>query len=229
MNEARALARRLDKPFALVHANGFGLTDVLRGDLTEVCVASEEAVQLSTKLGFPTYRTFCKTIAAWAKAQIDPGTVTREIIDSLRRELELSQPLFREFALSILAETQALIAAPGEVLATLAEALASNPEELWCRPLTLQLRGKLYSHLGRDSRDLASAENDFIEAISISRRMCAKSAELRATISFGRLMRDTNRRDQARTMLSEVYNWFTEGFDTADLKEAKALLKELGT
>jgi predicted ATPase len=50
---------------------------------------------------------------------------------------------------------------------------------------------------------------------------------LRATTSLARLLCDTNRRDEARTMLTEIYNWFTEGFDTADLKEAKALLDEL--
>jgi predicted ATPase len=57
--------------------------------------------------------------------------------------------------------------------------------------------------------------------------MSAKAWELRATTSLARLMRDTNRRDEARNMLGEVYNWFTEGFDTADLKDAKALLDEL--
>ena len=57
--------------------------------------------------------------------------------------------------------------------------------------------------------------------------MSAKSPELRATTSLARLLRDTGRRDEARAMLAEIYNWFTEGFDTADLKEAKALLDEI--
>jgi predicted ATPase len=55
----------------------------------------------------------------------------------------------------------------------------------------------------------------------------AQSWELRATTSLARLLRDTGRRDEARTMLAEIYNWFTEGFDTRDLKEAKQLLNEL--
>ena len=55
----------------------------------------------------------------------------------------------------------------------------------------------------------------------------ARSLELRAIISLARLLRDTNRRDEACAMLAEIYNWFTEGFDTADLKDAKALLDEL--
>ena len=58
--------------------------------------------------------------------------------------------------------------------------------------------------------------------------MRAKSFELRVTTSLARLLSDTNRRDEARAMLAEIYNWFTEGFDTADLKDAKALVDELG-
>ena len=60
-----------------------------------------------------------------------------------------------------------------------------------------------------------------------SERQSAKWLELRTTVSLARLLRDTKRRDETRAMLSEVYGWFTEGFDTADLKEAKALLDEL--
>ena len=71
------------------------------------------------------------------------------------------------------------------------------------------------------------AEADFREAISIAQKMSAKAWELRATTSLARLLRKTRRRDEARTMLAEIYNWFTEGFDTADLKDAKALLDEL--
>jgi predicted ATPase len=59
--------------------------------------------------------------------------------------------------------------------------------------------------------------------------MSAKAWELRATMSLARLLRDNNRRDEVRAMLAEIYDWFTEGFDTADLKEAKSLLDELAT
>ena len=71
------------------------------------------------------------------------------------------------------------------------------------------------------------AEQSFRTAIEIARRQKAKSWELRATASLARLLRDTDRRDEARTMLAKIYNWFTEGFETADLKDAKALLDEL--
>jgi predicted ATPase len=79
----------------------------------------------------------------------------------------------------------------------------------------------------RDSSLTAAAEACFRKAIEIGRGQSAKSRELRAAISLARLLRDTNRREEARTMLAEIYNWFTEGFDTADLKDAKALLEEL--
>ena len=63
----------------------------------------------------------------------------------------------------------------------------------------------------------------------MARRQSAKSWELRATTSLARLLAEQGRRSEARTMLAEIYNWFTEGFDTPDLKDAKALLDELAT
>ena len=71
-------------------------------------------------------------------------------------------------------------------------------------------------------------EQDFREAIALSRTMQAKSLELRATTSLARLLASQDRRDEARAMLADIYNWFTEGFDTADLIDAKTLLDELG-
>jgi tetratricopeptide (TPR) repeat protein len=70
------------------------------------------------------------------------------------------------------------------------------------------------------------AEAAFNSAIAIARRQQARSFELRATMSLARLLRDTSRRDETRAMLAEIYHWFTEGFETADLKDAKALLDE---
>jgi predicted ATPase len=79
----------------------------------------------------------------------------------------------------------------------------------------------------RDSSATAQAEGCFRKAIEIARAQSAKWWELRATVSLARLLGDTNRSHEARTMLAEICNWFTEGFDTADLKDAKALLDEL--
>jgi predicted ATPase len=87
-----------------------------------------------------------------------------------------------------------------------------------------RLKGKLL--LSHSASNAARAEQSFRNAIEIARKQHAKSWELRATTSLARLLRDTNRAD-ARSMLAEIYGWFTEGFDTPDLKDAKALLQEL--
>jgi predicted ATPase len=71
------------------------------------------------------------------------------------------------------------------------------------------------------------AEAYFLKAIEVARRQQAKSLELRATVSLARLRQQQGKRDEARQMLAGIYNWFTEGFNTADLKEAKVLLAEL--
>jgi predicted ATPase len=75
--------------------------------------------------------------------------------------------------------------------------------------------------------DAAKAEAYFERALAVARQQQAKSLELRAAMSMARLWRDQGKRQQARELLAPVYGWFTEGFDTLDLKEAKALLEEL--
>jgi len=75
--------------------------------------------------------------------------------------------------------------------------------------------------------DCSEAERSFKLAIEAARKQSAKHFELRATMSLARLLDRRGRREEARAMLAEIYNWFTEGFDTADLKDAKALLDEL--
>ena len=75
--------------------------------------------------------------------------------------------------------------------------------------------------------DAAQAQTHFERALAVAREQQAKSWELRAAMSMARLRRDQGKREEARELLAPVYGWFTEGFDTLDLKEAKALLDEL--
>jgi class 3 adenylate cyclase/tetratricopeptide (TPR) repeat protein len=89
-----------------------------------------------------------------------------------------------------------------------------------------RLKGE--SLLAQNPGKRAAAEESFRTAIEIARKQKAKSWELRGTTSLARLLQGTNRGDEARTMLAEIYRWFTEGFDTADLKDAKALLEGIG-
>jgi len=89
-----------------------------------------------------------------------------------------------------------------------------------------RLKGELL--LAQNSSN-AQAEECLRTATDVARRQHAKSWELRVTTSLARLLRDTSRRDEARATLAEIHNWFTEGFDTADLKDARALLDELSS
>ena len=110
-----------------------------------------------------------------------------------------------------------------DALATVEQALQLNPDQIIYRPETFRLRGELRLEQGQTE----FGEADFREAIGLARKMSAKAWELRAAMSLARLLASTGRRDEARTLLAENYKWFTEGFDTADLKDAKALLDEL--
>jgi predicted ATPase len=76
--------------------------------------------------------------------------------------------------------------------------------------------------------NVAETERSLRAAIDVARRQGAKLFELRATTSLARLLKQQGKRDEAREMLAEIYGWFTEGFELADLKDAKALLEELG-
>ncbi len=112
-------------------------------------------------------------------------------------------------------------------LSALTEALsAANEHEIRHYEAEMhRLRGELL--LKRNNSNIAQAQRCFERAIEIARKQSAKSFELRATMSLARLLAKRGRREEARAMLAEIYGWFTEGFDTADLKEAKALLDEL--
>jgi predicted ATPase len=104
--------------------------------------------------------------------------------------------------------------------------LAVQTGEHWTDSLLHRIRGEIL--LRREPVNVAAAEEAFQIAITIARQQTARSFELRAAMSLARLWRDQGRPQQARELLAPVYGWFTEGFDTRDLKEAKALLEELG-
>jgi predicted ATPase len=113
-------------------------------------------------------------------------------------------------------------------LDTVAEALELSAQsgERWCEAELYRLKGEL--HLIKDADSWIEAEQCFRTAIAVALEQRAKSLELRATTSLARLLAKQSKTDEASAMLAEIYNWFTEGFDTADLKDAKALLDELG-
>jgi predicted ATPase len=97
--------------------------------------------------------------------------------------------------------------------------------ESWCETNVHRMAGEIA--LMSPSRDAVKAEAHFDHALAIARAQRAKSWELRAAMSMARLWRDQGKRQQAHDLLAPVYGWFTEGFDTLDLKDAKALLEQL--
>jgi predicted ATPase len=97
----------------------------------------------------------------------------------------------------------------------------------WTDAFLHRVRGEIL--LKHDPANTALAEGAFLTAITIAQQQKARSFELRAATSMARLWRDQGKREEARDLLAPVYGWFTEGFDTLDLKEAKALLGELAS
>jgi predicted ATPase len=103
--------------------------------------------------------------------------------------------------------------------------LVDTTGERWYEPELYRLKGELLLQQSSDNQD--EAENCFQQAITVAQNQQAKSFELRAATSLARLWQQPGKRQAARDLLAPVYGWFTEGWDTADLKEAKALLDAL--
>jgi predicted ATPase len=138
----------------------------------------------------------------------------------------------------MLAEAYQTVGQPEPGLRVLAEAVAQveTTEERFWEAEIYRLKGELLltaQGAGRSLRavegmqDAESPEGCFLTAIAIAQRQEGKSLELRATVSLARLWQQHGKKDQARHTLADIYGWFTEGFDTIDLQQAKALLDEL--
>jgi predicted ATPase len=144
---------------------------------------------------------------------------------------EFQRPHF----LALLAEASGLLGQPEGGLAALEEALTlvEKTSERYYEAELHRQRGELLllreakSRPAQGSQDQYDAEMCFQRALDVARQQQAKSLELRASMSLSRLWQRQGKRTEARARLAEVYNWFTEGFDTADLQEAKTLLAEL--
>ena len=137
--------------------------------------------------------------------------------------------MWMPFWLSYLARANAEIGQPDDAGRCIGEAMAAveTAKERWCEAEVNRIAGEIA--LLSPEPDVAKAEAHFERALAVAREQQAKSWELRAAMSMARLWRDQGNRDEARDLLAPVYGWFTEGFDTLDLKEAKALLDALGS
>ena len=143
---------------------------------------------------------------------------------------ELRHPYY----LALLADACGKVRQTEEGLTALAEARArvDKTGERWYEAELYRLKGELLRQKAKGKRQRAKTEPEveacFRQALTIARRQSAKLLELRAVMSLSRLWQNQGKQDEARQLLAEIYGWFTEGFDTTDLQEAKALLQELG-
>ena len=191
-------------------------------ELGEAAALARQVIKCSDENGFSQFASVGRLILGCALANLGQAA---EGVRLIREGLDDSHGPGSVFgiggALAALASAQALGNSITEALATVEEALQTHAH----RPETVRLRGELRLKLDQ----AALAEADFRDAIALARTMNAKTWELRATVSLARLLTRQGKRDEARTMLDGIYGSFTEGFDTADLKDATALLDELGS
>jgi predicted ATPase len=252
--EAIALARDLSHPFSLTYALSCSpLLYQLRREARLAQEQAERAIAFSTEQRIPVFLETVTQLRTWALTeqghQEEIGQKERERITGR----VIRAKMYRSYLLALLVEACGKRGQVEEGLAVLAEALAwvaKTGERVWEAELyrlkgtlTLQSQASLRQVSGKsqasqdksedtDPRPLASdpqaeAEACFHKAIEIARRQQAKSLELRAVMSLSRLWQQQGKTEEARQMMAEIYGWFTEGFDTKDLQEAKALLQEL--
>ena len=227
--EALALAHELGHPWSLAGVLCYAgcMVSEMSRDAEQLEDAAEEITQLAIEkvTGWsgagPLFRGAALAIrgqADLAIAQLDTAKATFE---------SMGFSYYSSGRLRFLAEAQAQAGHVDQGLATLSQALTfvRDTNECQVEAELHRLRGELLLAHG----DQAKAEASFHRAIDIARRQRAKSWELRATTSLCRLWQQQGKREEARQRLAGIYDWFTEGFDTPDLKEARALLEELSS
>jgi len=201
---------------------------VFARDVAIVHAHINDCVALASEHGFALWAARGRIIQGWTEAQKGEATtgITR-IRDDLAAAAAAGTRLFAPLFLALLAEALALARKIEEALAALDDALAKavvSGETSWSAEIH-RFRGELTGRLLYP--DPEKVEESFRTALAIAREQGTRGYELRAATSLARLSREQGRRTEARELLAPIYDWFTEGFDTADLKEAKALLDEL--
>jgi predicted ATPase len=219
--EALTMAHMLAHPFTLVEVLRFSARlHACRREWQRAQAHAETLLALATEHGFARYAAFGAFFRGWALAAQGQG---EEGIAQMRQGLDAS----RATGTVVGIEIRALAEAYGQV-GQVDEGLHLLPGPLTEGPRTAEayrLRGELL--LQQTVPDAPQAETCFQQALDVARRQQAKSYELRAAMSLSRLWQRQGKRAAAHELLAPVYGWFTEGFDTADLQDAKALLEEL--
>jgi class 3 adenylate cyclase/predicted ATPase len=227
--QALRAAREIGQAGTLMYAMSIApLTHFLSGDYGEANTLAEEVIALADERGV----LFWKALGTMNRGSIlaltgSPAEAIKTITSGIAGWRSTGATVWMPLFLSYLAKAHAALDQFEEAWRCIDEALTAveATQERWCEADIHRIAGELT--LLSPERDAAKAKACFERALAVARQQRAKSWELRAAMSMARLWRDQGKRNEARELLAPVYGWFTEGFDTLDLKEAKALLDEL--
>jgi predicted ATPase len=228
-HEARILARELSHPYSLAYVLLWvALLYNHRREVQETQEVADAVTALSTERGFPYWSTQGTILQGWARAAQGQGAEgIVQIHQGLAALRATGTEVVRPYGLGLLADEYGKMGQVKEGLPLLDEALAlvNKTGECWPEAELHRLKGELLLLLSADNH--TEAEGCFHLALDVARRQHTKSLELRAAMSLSRLWQQQGKRTEAYQLLAEIYGWFTEGFDTADLQEATALLDAL--
>jgi predicted ATPase len=227
VDEAALESRRLENVHTLVDTLFWGSwAKWVSGSAYEVQQLAEEAIALTNEYGFPFWLGWGLVCRGWSLSSLGQA---EERLLMVTQGLSLARDtgcvVSTPWALTLLAEAHAKVGQPVKGLGYAAEAaqIMEKTDERSSEAELHRVRGELLNATG----DQAAAEKSYQRALAIARQQSARTFELRAATSLVRLWRGQGKRAEARELLAPVYGCFTEGFDTRDLKEAKALLDEL--
>jgi predicted ATPase len=230
LHGALTLAQELAHPFSLAFALDFAdWLHQLRREGQAVQERAAALITLSADQGFPFWGACGTILQGWALAeQGQSAEGMAQMYQGIAALRATGAELQRPYYLALLAEAYGQARQADEGLRVLAEALTAvhTTGERQHEAELYRLKGELL--LKRDVSDEQEAERCFRQAVDVARQQQAKSFELRAAMSLSRLWQQQGKRTEAYALLAPIYDWFTEGFDTADLQEARALLEELG-
>jgi predicted ATPase len=227
-HEAVRMAHDLGQPFnQAVAATYLALLQQLCADETTARASAEEALALTTEYKVPYYRAWSAILVSYALACEQPGAPAiarlRESVESFKAGgARLRLPYY----FGLLAQVCGRAGCTEDGLAAVDNGMAASRahNERWWDAELHRMRGELLLAGGADAPE---AEAAFVRAIEIARTQQARALELRAATSLARLWRTQHRADEAPHLLQNLYSWFTEGLETMDLREAKALLEKL--
>jgi predicted ATPase len=229
IHDALALAHELSYPFSLAYARSMAAyVSQFRRDVSAVHEHVEAVVALSTVQGFSQWTAWGTSLRGWALAMQGQGEEgMAQLHQGIAAWRATGAAGIAPYYCTLLAEICVHLGHPEEGLQALAEAhtLVEQQEERWWEAEIYRPRGVLL--LRQTMTPQAEAETWLLRALDVARRQEAKSLELRAAMSMARLWQQQGKRGAARELLVTIYDWFTEGFDTADLQDAKTLLDAL--